>query len=71
MPRPVPVIVDDWAHASSLAAIATMAAKKSCFMCSSPRAGESNSQPSADGNTKKKKLFLLAHETQCVGELSN
>jgi hypothetical protein len=29
-----------------------------------------NSQPSADGNTKKKKRFSLAHETQRVGELS-
>jgi hypothetical protein len=41
-------------------------------MCSSPRAGEiKNHKPSADGNTKKKKLFLLVHGTQCVGELSN
>jgi hypothetical protein len=28
-------------------------------------------QPPADGNTKKKKLFSLAHETQRVGELCN
>jgi len=26
-------------------------------------------EPPADGNPKKKKLFLLAHETQRVGEL--
>jgi hypothetical protein len=41
-------------------------------MCSSPRAGEIKiHKPSADGNTKKKKLFLLVHGTQRVGELSN
>jgi hypothetical protein len=41
-------------------------------MCSSPRAGEiKNSQPSADGNTKRKKQFLLAHGTLCVGEPFN
>jgi hypothetical protein len=28
-------------------------------------------QPPADGNTKKKKLFSLAHETLRVGELFN
>jgi hypothetical protein len=49
-----------------------MAAQKSRFMCGSPRAGRMKiPQPSADGDTKKKKLFSLAHETQRVGELFN
>jgi hypothetical protein len=69
-PTPVPVAVDDEAHAGPLAAIARMAADKSHFMCSSPRAARMKiPQPSADGDTKKKKLFSLAHETQRVGEL--
>jgi hypothetical protein len=69
---PTPVPVDDWAHAGPLAAITTMAAQKSRFMCGSPRAGRMKiPQPSADGDTKKKKLFSLAHETQRVGELFN
>jgi hypothetical protein len=47
-----------------------MAANKSRFMCGSPCAGRMQiPQPPADGNTKKKKLFSLAHETQRVGEL--
>jgi len=34
-------------------------------MCKIPRAlVKSDSQPPADGNTKKKKRFSLAHETQ-------
>jgi len=28
-------------------------------------------QPPADGNTKEKKLFSLAHEAQRAGELSD
>jgi hypothetical protein len=45
-----------------------MAANKIRFMLGSPRAGRMEiPQPSADGDTKKKKLFLLAHETQRVG----
>jgi hypothetical protein len=39
-------------------------------MSGSPCAGKNeNSQPPADGNTKKKKRFSLAHQTQRVGEL--
>jgi hypothetical protein len=48
-----------------------MAADKSRFMMILRRAGTMKFQPPADGNTKEKKQFSLAHETQRVGELSD
>src|ERR1700760_1890966 len=71
-PTPLPVAAADCAHAGALAAIETMAAKKSRFMSSSPcaRAGriKIHTRPPTEPR-RRKKLFLLAHGTQCSGEL--
>jgi hypothetical protein len=40
----------------------------SCVVLSTARRLNENSQPPADGDTKKKKLFSLAQETQRVCE---
>jgi hypothetical protein len=55
---PTPVPVDDWAHAGSLAAIATMAANTSRFMCSSPCAGEIKLHDRPPTATRREKAIL-------------
>jgi len=70
MPTPDPDDDDDCAHAGSFAAIATMAASNSRFICSSPRAGAvtthnriHNRPPTAH---EEAILAWLAHDTRCV-----
>jgi hypothetical protein len=46
-----------------------MAANQGRFMCESPCAGEIKIHSRPPTATREKKLFLLVHETLCVGEL--